>query len=257
VVNWLGGRTAQAIASPATLSVTPDCYQPLNAAGLTSDQFAGPLPSPSASAAPPPPYSITVKGDNFNPFTAVLVTFDAGQGGHAESFQAKTDGFGHFVLPISPSARAEGVHLVRADDFREREANANFTVPCFQPSLALNPAIGPPGYVPIAYGAGYPKNSPLVLFAWDTGITSSVICLGSNGLPILDSSGLPKTPATDANGAFRCEVLVLFHDILGPRMLRAIVANPEGPNAGAGIEADAPFFVTPGRAQPPDFTYRR
>ena len=257
-VNWLSGPAAQAIASPATLSVTPDCYQPLNAAALTSDQFAGLTPSPSPSSAPAlPPYSINVTGDNFDPFTAVLVTFDAGPGGRAESFKARTDGFGHFTVPINPSQRAEGPHLVRADDFRQREANATFTVPCFQPSVALNPAIGPPGYVPIAYGAGYPANSPIVLLAWDSRLTSSVICLGANGLPKLDSSGSPQPPTTDANGAFQCEVLVLYHDILGPRTLRAIVPNPKGPDAGAAIEADAPFLVTPGRAQPPDFVYRR
>jgi hypothetical protein len=257
-VTWLSGVAAQAIPSPATLTVTPDCYQPGTAAALSSDQFAGVAPSPSAGPAPaPPPYSIQVMGENFNPFTAVLVTFDAGPGGRAESFKARTDVFGHFVIGINPSARAEGPHLVRADDFREREANATFTIPCFQPSLALNPAIGPPGYVPIAYGAGYPANSPIVLLAWDQRITSRVICLNTSGEPLLDTNGVALPPATDGNGAFQCEVLVLYHDTLGPRMLRAIVANPKGPDAGAGIEADAPFLVTPGRAQPPDFVYRR
>jgi hypothetical protein len=40
-------------------------------------------------------------------------------------------------------------------------------------------------------------------------------------------------------------------------MLQAIVANPNGANAGAAIEADAPFLVTPGRAQPSDLVVRR
>lgn len=257
-VIWLSGAAAQAIRSPATLTLTPDCFQPLTAAALVSDQLVGATPSPSPSASPAPAYAISVTGDNFNPLTRVLVTFDAGPGGRAESFQARTDGFGHFSLPIGPSTRAEGPHLVRADDFREREANATFTVPCFQPSLALNPPIGPPGYVPVAYGAGYPANSPIVLMAWSGGLTASVICLGPNGEPILDASGAPQANlVTDGNGAFQCEVVVLYHDTLGPRTLRAIVPNPKGANAGAAIEADAPFLVTPGRLQPPDFVYRR
>ncbi|HYM49207.1 MAG TPA: hypothetical protein VET65_01425 [Candidatus Limnocylindrales bacterium] len=259
-VNWLSGQPATAIRSPATISITPDCFQPLTAAALASDQLTAvqPVPSPSPSATPAPTYAIQVTGDNFNPFTAVLVTFDAGPGGRPQSFQAKTDGFGHFALPINPSTRAEGTHLVRADDFREREATATFTLPCFQPSLALNPAIGPPGYVPIAYGSGYPANSPIVLLAWDPGLTASVICLDANGNPKLDANGAPQASLqTDGKGAFACEVLVLYHDQLGPRLLRAIVPNPKGPDAGAAIEADAPFLVTPGRQQPPDFVYRR
>ena len=62
---------------------------------------------------------------------------------------------------------------------------------------------------------------------------------------------------TDAAGAFQIPVLVLYHDLLGPRMLRAIVPNDQGDGAGVAIEADAPFLVTPGRSQPSDFSLRR
>jgi len=40
-------------------------------------------------------------------------------------------------------------------------------------------------------------------------------------------------------------------------MLQSIIANPYGDRAGAAIEADAPFLVTPGRSQPTDFSLRR
>ena len=49
--------------------------------------------------------------------------------------------------------------LVRADDFRQREADATYAIPCFQPSVALDPPIGPPGFVTIAVGSGFPANS--------------------------------------------------------------------------------------------------
>ena len=62
---------------------------------------------------------------------------------------------------------------------------------------------------------------------------------------------------TDKNGAFESPVLVLYHDILGPRFLQAQFPNPYGANAGSPIEADAPFLVTPGQSQPPDFVLRR
>jgi hypothetical protein len=70
-------------------------------------------------------------------------------------------------------------------------------------------------------------------------------------------SPLPKNIKTDANGSFQIPILVLYHDLLGPRMFQAIVPNPFGERAGAAIEADAPFMVTPGRSQPTDFVIRR
>jgi hypothetical protein len=137
---------------------------------------------------------------------------------------------------------AEGIHLVRADDFRQREADATYAIPCFQPSVALDPPIGPPGFVSTAVGSGFPANSTIVVLNWQS--------------PALRSP-LPATIKTDANGAFKVPILVMYHDLLGPRLLQAIVANPFGDRAGSAIEADAPFLVTPGRSQPSDFVLRR
>jgi len=135
---------------------------------------------------------------------------------------------------------------VREDDEvlarRQREADATYRIPCFQPSVALNPPIGPPGFVTSVVGTGFPANASIVLLNW--------------GSPALRSP-LPKTIKTDANGSFQIPVLVLYHDLLGPRMLQAIVANPFGERAGSAIEADAPFLVTPGRSQPTDLVLRR
>ncbi|MDQ6709956.1 MAG: hypothetical protein M3Z11_05300 [Candidatus Dormibacteraeota bacterium] len=252
-VTWLSGPPASAIPSPATIALTPACFQPSGAAAEASDTFKPvpkPTPKPGVKLKPvpvpptvvPPPYSVGVTGDNFDPFASVLVTFDAGPGGSPESTQARTDGFGHFAVTLTVRQRAEGQHLVRADDFRQREADAIYTVPCFQPSVALNPPIGPPGFVTMAVGTGFPANSKIVDLNWSR---PSV------------ASPLPKVLTTDANGSFSFPVLILYHDGIGPRTLQAIVPNPFGEQAGAAIEADAPFLVTLGRSQPSDFVLRR
>ena len=249
-VLWLSGPPATAIASPATIRVTPTCFQPATAVIAASNVFkkvaprTTPKPSPGAAAGPPPPEKTiaNVTGDNFNPFSAVLVTFDAGPGGSPQSFEAQTDVFGHFSRDLPLSMPAEGMHLVRADDFRQREADATYAIPCFQPSVALDPPIGPPGFVSTAVGSGFPANSTIVVLNWQS--------------PALRSP-LPATIKTDANGAFKVPMLVMYHDLLGPRLLQAIVANPFGDRAGSAIEADAPFLVTPGRSQPSDLVLRR
>jgi hypothetical protein len=248
-IAWQSGPPATAIVSPAAITVTPGCFQPATAVTLASDTFkpgtsrATPKPTPTPAAVPPPAYTITVDGVNFNPYSAVLVTFDAGPGGTPESFERTTDVFGHFTLDIRVRSRSEGVHLVRADDFRQREADTTYRIPCFQPAVALDPPIGPPGFVTNAVGTGFPPNTPIVFLNW--------------GTPAALRSPLPKNIKTDANGSFQVPILVLWHDLLGPRMLQAIVANPFGERAGSAIEADAPFLVTLGRSQPTDLVLRR
>ncbi|HEY8735745.1 MAG TPA: hypothetical protein VIO62_01735 [Candidatus Dormibacteraeota bacterium] len=253
-VTWLSGPPATSISSPATITLTPACFQPSGAAKEASNVLkpaaprptakgtTKPKPTPVPPVVTPPPYAVGVVGENFGPFSAVLVTFDAGPGGTAESAQAQTDGFGHFAITLSVRQRAEGRHLVRADDFRQREADAIYTVPCFQPSVALNPPIGPPGFVTMAVGSGFPANSKIVDLNWAS--------------PSL-ASPLPKVLMTDASGGFSFPVLILYHDGIGPRTIQAIVPNPFGAQAGSAIEADAPFLVTLGRPQPPDFVLRR
>ena len=249
-VLWLSGPPATAIPSPATISVTPTCFQPATAVVAASNAFkkvaphTTPKPSTGASSGPPPPEKTTanVTGENFDPFSAVLITFDAGPGGSPQSFEAQTDVFGHFSHDIPLSMPAEGIHLVRADDFRQREADTTYAIPCFQPSLALDPPIGPPGFVTTVVGSGFPANSTIVVLNWQP-----------PNLP----SPLPAGIKTDGNGAFRFPILVMYHDLLGPRLLQAIVANPNGDRAGSAIGADAPFLVTPGRSQPSDFVLRR
>ena len=249
-VVWLSGPAATAIRSPATITAKPNCFQPAGALALSSDAFKAiaprttPKPPASAPSAPAPEGgTTTITGDNFNPFSAVLITFDAGPGGVPQNFEAQTDVFGHFSRTIQIVEPSEGVHLIRADDFRQREADdSNYQIPCYQPSLALDPPIGPPGFVTYAVGRGFPRNSPIAFLNWDGQVLRSP---------------LPKNIKTDAAGAFQIPILVLYHDLLGPRMLSAVVANDQGEGAGRAIQVDAPFLVTPGRTQPSDFSLRR
>ena len=249
-VVWLSGPSATAIRSPATITAKPNCFQPGGAVSLSSDTFKAlaprttPKPAATPASSPSPETgTTTITGNNFNPFSAVLLTFDAGPGGVPQSFEAQTDVFGHFTRTIQIVEPGEGVHLIRADDFRQREADdTNYRIPCYQPSLGLDPPIGPPGFVTYAVGRGFPPNSPIAFLNWDGKVLRSP---------------LPKDIRTNDAGAFQVPILVLYHDQLGPRVLRAIVGNDQGEGAGVAIEADAPFLVTPGRSQPSDFSLRR
>ena len=62
---------------------------------------------------------------------------------------------------------------------------------------------------------------------------------------------------TGADGTFQFPILILYHDALGFRTLRAIVQDANPDEGNALVEADAPFFVTLGRAQPDDLVLRR
>ena len=96
--------------------------------------------------------------------------------------------------------------------------------------LRLDPPTGPAGIVTIATGEGFPANAPVVL-TWSVGITPT-----------------PLQPVfTDANGGFTAQVLVLPHDIEGPRTLRAVATLSGVPAA----PATAAFLVVPGTAAPP------
>ena len=243
-IDWQTGPPAAPIRSPASLTVTPTCFQPASAVREASDVPRAPTPKPkSAPALPAQTSTITVTGTDFNPFSAVLITFDAGPGGHPQNFKAGTDPFGTFSRQIEVTEPAEGVHLVRADDFREREAQATYRLPCSQGSVALDPPVGPPGFVTMAVGRGFPPNSSITMLNW--------------GSPDLRSP-FPKAPITTrGDGSFQFPVLILYHDELGFRTLRAVVQDANANEGNALIEADAPFFVTLGRGQPDDLVLRR
>ena len=236
--------SASRIPSPAKITVNPTCFQPASAIGEASDSPKSPTPKKKAASLPAQSSTITVSGTDFNPFSAVLITFDAGPGGHPQSFEAGTDPFGSFSRQIQVTEPAEGVHIVRADDFRQREAQTTYLLPCSQGTVALDPPIGPPGFVTMAVGRGFPPNSLISLLNWS---------------PPDIPSPFPKlvNVKTQKDGTFQFPVLILYHDELGFRTLRAVVQDANPGEGNALIEADAPFFVTLGRAQPDDLVLRR
>jgi hypothetical protein len=216
------------VRSPASISLDPACG-PAGGSGT---------------------YSLKVTGDNFNPYSSLLVSFDSGTGGHPESFQATTDGFGHFETTIEPGPRGAGTYQVRADDFKLRETTATFSVPCpsrpggagnpnSAPHLQFDPDIGPPGIVTQVTGQGFPPGAKVAV-TWDA----------IPGYPF-------TTPVTaDSSGAITVapEGFVIFSGTpLGTYTLKAT----PGPGAPGFSEADAQFTVVPGSVQPSNFKVRR
>lgn len=209
--------SAQTPESPAAISLRPDC-------------------APTASDG----YAITVSGQDFNPFTSVIVTFDAGRGGRPESFRARTDGYGQFVVDITPTRRPAGTYVVRADDLKQREAETPFSVPCggrFAPRIVFDPPIGPPGFVTRLRGVGFPPGFAATLSWTET----------------LFGSAYPASVQVGSTGDFQLNVLIFRHDFLGPRHV-TVAAAPGGPSYPP---ATAEFLVVPGRQQPRDFRVRR
>jgi hypothetical protein len=240
-VQWQTGPPARPIDSPARIQVTPDCFQPAVAESRASDTLKGVKAKAVSQAAQTS--TITVTGTDFNPFTAVLITFDAGPGGKPQNFTAQTDGFGVFSQSIQVTEPTEGVHIVRADDFREREAQATYRLPCWQGDIALNPPIGPPGFVTLVVGRNFPPNSSIQFLNWTA--------------PDIKSPFPKGAISTDATGGFQFRVMILYHDELGPRTLQAAVQDSVPGEGNALIVADAPYLVTLGRSQPGDFVERR
>jgi hypothetical protein len=88
-------------------------------------------------------------------------------------------------------------------------------------SLVLSPRIGPPGFVTMARGAGFPAGA--VTLDWSGGVGRTTTTAG-------------------ADGTFSVQVLILPRDRLGPR---ALVATGQ-----AGVTAYDGFLVVPASVQP-------
>jgi uncharacterized repeat protein (TIGR01451 family) len=100
------------------------------------------------------------------------------------------------------------------------------------PKLVVTPPIGPPGFVTLATGTGFPRGATVVL-VWRRGLGSTTVL-------------------ADRNGRFDVFVLVLPRDSIGPRLLVALPAR-----LGAFRATSAQFLVVPSPQQPPNFAERR
>ena len=235
------GRLAALAA--AALALVPGWPVPARAA-------APPSITSTVACPQPPAFSVRVQGIDFNPFTVVLVTFDAARGGRPEAFDAQTDGFGRFDLTIQPAPRPPGSYVVRADDLREREVEASVDVDCavppgsaatavFHPTLRFHPGVTRRGFVVVLIGTGFPPSSK-VSMQWGE----------------LRSRDLEPTLTTDAGGNLvlpRPWILVFQETPSGTSV--QVVAAAGGPEQFDPVTAK--LLVVPGTAQPPDFNERR
>lgn len=205
---------------------------------------------------------VTVSGQGYE--VTVFIFFDDQVVGQADPQPPA----GSFSVTVVFPATGPGTHEVLAQDDLNNEARTAFVVPCPTttapttaptttpttrptttlppppgttttvpfvppppgptPMLRLEPALGPPGFAPVAIGSGFAPFAEVVL-TW--------------------APGLGRARAvTDATGSFRVSVLVLRKDRLGPRQLTA---------AGPGGTAAAPYLVVPPPMEPPRFVFRR
>lgn len=181
----------------------------------------------------------TVHGEAFDDDLAVTLVFD---GEVIETLPAPEAGFTdevRFAAELTVPDRAAGTYAVqtcqRCGTPDEVRAEAAFTV---IPSLAFQPALGPPGFVTVAVGRGFPTGEPVELI-WDPGVGRRVL-------------------TADPDGTFRIPFLVHHRDATGPRSGRGVLPANEGRAPGDLIpEPEAPFLVVPGSLQPSDFVTRR
>jgi hypothetical protein len=260
------GVTARAAATPplAALALRPNCGAPGSGVPPTpppTQAPPSPIPSPSPSPTqvpiqlviPAPAYSIEVLGRGL-PAGAAEVVFDPGPS--QQAFPVTVSAAGDLDTSIDVVAVPDGTYAVVLQSVTRGSiaAQALFVVPCppvrvtpgpgprgglvLNPTLALAPAVGPPGTVVVARGADFPPGS-VVSLGWNQGIA------GSTGAPVV----------ADASGAFRTTVLVFPHDALGVRVLTAVSAPVQ--NSRLIGFASASFLVVAGEAQPRDFSSRR
>lgn len=168
-------------------------------------------------------FSFTSSGDR-QPGTSVLQVdgIDPGRG--------PAQGFAGFVVPCDPNTSITATSSTSTST----STTVTTVVPGVPGTLTLEcvPPLGPPGFVTIAVGAGFPPNAPVTL-TWRPGIGGTIA-------------------VADATGAFRAPVLILHHDVLGPRELVATVGTLGGSILARGPDsATARFLVVPATLGPP------
>jgi hypothetical protein len=190
--------------TPATVAISPTCVEP----------------AANGNA------RVQVTGGGFSP-GAVEVLLD---GARATKAAAGGDGKVSAEVELTPGTADHAIAIRQGS----RQAETTLSVPCTShPRLALDPPIGPPGFVTKAIGSGFPRNVQVRL-SWQPGIGT-------------------RTVQTDARGAFTVPVLVFAQDQTGERVLRATPVS-----RGRFARVDANFLCVPGSVQRPQtFDFRR
>jgi hypothetical protein len=213
-------------------------------------------PSPSIAVSPncsnqqPREARISVTGRNFPPDFDVRAIFDAGRA-NQDMGRDVTDPDGSFAISdvvtaeLDPDPVIDG-YLIRVILIQAEESFTTvFRVPCpepprtttttpgpttttaeppqvFTPTLNIEPAVGPPGFVATATGTGWPTGP---------------VTIGTS------AGGRPITAVADAGGGFRVSVLVLPGTSVGQ-------LGVQGTGAG-GVTATGTFLVVPRGVEPP------
>lgn len=144
------------------------------------------------------------------------------------------------VLTPTLTARAKGAGAVLAKvaavspDPLLLNNTAGAPLSVVQPALRLLPPIGPPGFVPLAYGEGFPPGANLTL-TWQAGITTD-----------------RRPVRVAADGTVRAPVLVIRRDALGLRDL--VATSVDATMQFAPVKA--PMLVVARSVSPPRFLGR-
>ena len=141
-------------------------------------------------------------------------------------------------VTFTPQAPGRRTATLRFDD---SGAGAPHRVPLngtgATPTVLLNPGVGGPGSVTVATGAKFPPKRAITLVWVEPGS--------------LLRGGFPEpafTVTSNADGTLTASAIVFPHSRVGGRILLATIG---------AFSANAPYLVTQGTAQPPDFVYRR
>jgi hypothetical protein len=190
--------------APATVALSPACLEP----------------AANGNA------RVQVSGGGFAP-GPVEVLLDGSVATRAAADGAGTVGA---EIELTPGTADHAVEVRQG----RQQAETTLRVPCAShPRLRLDPAIGPPGFVTKAIGAGFPPNVQVTL-SWTPGIGT-------------------QTVRTDDAGSFAVSVLVFPQDQTGARVLRATPVSK-----GRFNRVDAEFLCVPGSVQRPQtFDFRR
>jgi hypothetical protein len=229
-----GGPSQPIIGEP---EARQPAYRPLPATGLAVTVTAAPQPSYVGGA----PVTVTVTVHNAARATATRVwlgltvpavllpgppPISVGDlAPDAEFTTTVTLPAGQAVVGTATAA-ASGVYPGGRTD----NARAQAPVVVIQPRLLVDPKVGPPGFVALATGTGFPPGATVTL-TWNPGISART------------------EVRVGPDGTFRQQMLVFHHDQLGPRRLTA---------TGAGFgPVDDGFTVVPATLEPDDFVQRR
>ncbi len=210
---YLRARLAHAVVSPAAVPFAPRPAGSTSAAALVTVLSAGPAPLQVAS--------VTLAGLDPASFT---IASDGCSGTSLEHGQACSIGVS--FRPALPGSRV--ADLVITDNDPDGSQTVALTGGTLAPTIVLDPAVGPAGFVTNASGTNFPPGAIIDLL-WSAGLTASMA-------PVV----------ADAAGSFSVPVLILPRDTLGPRTLGGTFTA-----AGGGSATSQPFLVVPGTGQPP------